>query len=52
MVRGGLFGSVEVCGSSQILASFSSLWAAVSYAVHVNVMKVYIERNNYSSLRL
>ena len=40
MVRGGLFGSVEVCGSSQILASFSSLWAAVSYAVHVNALSM------------
>ena len=40
MVRGGLFGSVEVCGSSQILASFSSLLAAVSYAVHVNALSV------------
>ena len=54
MVRGGLFGSVEVCVSSQILASYSSLSAAVSDAVHANVsvMKVYIEKNNYSSLRL
>ena len=54
MVRGGLFGSVEVCVSSQILASYSSLWAAVTYAVHANVsvMKVYIEKNNYSSLRV
>ena len=40
MVRSGLFGSVEGCGSSQILASFSSLWAAVSYAVHVNALSV------------
>ena len=38
--RGGLFGSVEVCWSSQILASFSSLWAAVSYAVHVNALSM------------
>ena len=40
MVRGGLFGSVEVCGSSQILASFISIWAAVSYAVYVNALSV------------
>ena len=38
MVRGGLFGSVEVCGSSQILASFSSLWAAVSYAKDIKYL--------------
>ena len=40
MVRVSLFGSVEVCGSSQILASFSWLWAAVSYAVYVNALSV------------
>ena len=34
---------VCVCGY-QILASFSSLWAAVRCIV--NIMKVYIERNN------
>ena len=37
---GSRLGSVEVCGSSQIIASFSSLWAAVSYAVYVNALSM------------
>ena len=55
MVRGGLFGSVEVCGSSQILADPRFIQFALGSCARqriVSVAKVYIKRNNYSSLRL